>query len=48
MADIMLSGDEGDRLGMYDDLTEGGARLIRAATYLIVWAPGGNSIAKLI
>lgn len=35
MADIMRSGDEGDRLGMYDDLTEEGARTYHAATYSI-------------
>lgn len=40
MADIMLSGDEGDRLGMYDDLTEEGARTYHAATYSIGMGAG--------
>lgn len=35
MAEIMRAGDDGDRLGMYDDLTEDGARKYHAATYSI-------------
>ncbi|WP_416897604.1 MAG: methyltransferase [Minwuia sp.] len=35
IAEIMKAGDESDRLGMYDDLTEESARKYHAATYSI-------------